>query len=318
MTYLDMAKAVLLDSTTPLRLGEIWNRALQQGFNTKLDNALSPSKQALSQALHSRIRREAYGIFALQTSPTLFGITGRHKECIPDDFDETEEAEAKDTQDTYRERDLHPIFTRLASDKLNVLCKTIYHEESKKKGRIKNKWLHPDIMGVKFFDLGNEKIMPETLDLFDTLAYKRAELYSFELKVSVNATNVRNAYFQAVSNSSWANYGYLAVFESIDDMELDELTGLNARFDIGVIHIDIESAKWEILIPAKKKEELDFSMINKLCSLNRGFQQCIAQITQDTKCADKSHIKQGYEYMSDTELKAYIQEKQLDIKGFPF
>ena len=38
---------------------------------------------------------------------------------------------------------------------------------------------------------------------------KRTKLWSFEAKLLINRSNVRECFFQAVSNSSWANFGYL-------------------------------------------------------------------------------------------------------------
>lgn len=44
--------------------------------------------------------------------------------------------------------------------------------------------------------------------------------------------------FQAVSNSSWANEGYLVVLQEIDSEVLSELRRLNQSFGIGVIKLE--------------------------------------------------------------------------------
>lgn len=40
---------------------------------------------------------------------------------------------------------------------------------------------------------------------------KVAQFFSFELKLKIDKSNLTECYFQAVSNSSWANFGYLVV-----------------------------------------------------------------------------------------------------------
>ena len=52
--------------------------------------------------------------------------------------------------------------------------------------------------------------------------------------------NYREFFFQAVSNSSWANEGYLVAAEIIQDDELlSELECLSIAFGIGIIQLDI-------------------------------------------------------------------------------
>lgn len=56
-------------------------------------------------------------------------------------------------------------------------------------------------------------------------------------------SNLKECYFQAVSNSSFANEGYLVVFEEFDDEILEELIRLNASFGIGVIKLESSTAE---------------------------------------------------------------------------
>lgn len=57
----------------------------------------------------------------------------------------------------------------------------------------KNKWLHPDIVGVHFpFDSYTDN----TLKLFDVLKVNPYKLYSFEMKISLGLSNLRECYFQ--------------------------------------------------------------------------------------------------------------------------
>lgn len=80
------------------------------------------------------------------------------------------------------------------------------------------------------------------------------------MKISVNLTNLRECYFQAVSNSSWAHEGYLVALNISEEPEMmDELRRLNNAFGIGVIRLEAEHfMQSEILFSAKEKESLDW------------------------------------------------------------
>ena len=63
-------------------------------------------------------------------------------------------------------------------------------------------------------------------------------LWSFEVKRQLNRSNVRECFFQAVSNSSWAHFGYLVATEINEDKQRSvekELQMLCALHGIGVI-----------------------------------------------------------------------------------
>lgn len=126
---------------------------------------------------------------------------------------------------------------------------------------------------------------------------------------------MKKIYFQAVSNSSWANYGYLAVFNPIDDFVKDELRKLNARFGIGVINFGIpteneEKEEWEILFPAKRREDIDISMLDELVELNPGFKELIESIVAG---ANDSNEHNGYDkYLEhEEEVQDHIQTHKI-------
>ncbi len=66
-----------------------------------------------------------------------------------------------------------------------------------------------------------------------------------------------------MSNSTWANEGYLVVFEEIKDKVLGELRRLNQSFGIGVIKLESEISNSKILLPAKERE-IDIPTLNML------------------------------------------------------
>lgn len=79
-----------------------------------------------------------------------------------------------------------------------------------RKGKSGNKWLHPDLVGLEDIGAPWEHTVKECIAYYGD---KRTRLWSFEVKKTVNMSNVREAFFQAVSNSSWANLGYLVAMK---------------------------------------------------------------------------------------------------------
>ncbi|BBI22981.1 hypothetical protein HPATCC43504_01046 [Helicobacter pylori] len=169
------------------------------------------------------------------------------------------------------ERDLHPFLTYMAINNENLKCytKTIFHEESSKSPKGMDRWLYPDMVGVRFLhaEWSNENLIAFSKK-FDTLPVK---LVSFELKKEISVHNCRECYFQAISNSS--NEGYL-VGRHIDTHNpqlMDLLKRLHASFGIGVIDLRTDEDKSAILLNAKYKEKIDYTVALELSAKNEKF-----------------------------------------------
>ncbi len=127
------------------------------------------------------------------------------------------------------------------------------------------------MVGVRFLhaELSNENLIAFSKK-FDTLPVK---LVSFELKKEISVNNCRECYFQAISNSSWANEGYL-VGRHIDTHNpqlMDLLKRLHASFGIGVIDLRTDEDKSVILLNAKYKEKIDYTVALELSAKNEKF-----------------------------------------------
>jgi uncharacterized protein len=120
---------------------------------------------------------------------------------------------------------------------------------------------------------------PEIKDCVSVTADRKTRLWSFEVKKLVNRANVREAYFQAVSNPSWANYGYLVAAEIQGaGKELRILAGLHG---IGLIKLNAESpAESEITIPARERLDVDWNAANRLAEENSDFLKCTKLVRQ--------------------------------------
>ena len=174
------------------------------------------------------------------------------------------------------EHDLYPMLAAYLVAEHTVYAGRIDEKRSSNKaGSGANEWLHPDIVGLE--DLSCDWTR-ELRDCVGVLAERRARLWSFEVKLLLNRSNVRKSYFQAVSNSSWAHFGYL-VAASVGDDAIKELRMLAATHGIGVIQLDTETpTDSEILVPARERPEVDWDMCNRLTQENRDFVDYIGRV----------------------------------------
>lgn len=170
----------------------------------------------------------------------------------------------------FNERDLHKLLSSYLKNK-NIYSKTILHEESKNSKDDHQKWIHPDMIGIEFLNLTSNvnKAFMKILNKSDTF-----KLTSYEIKKEINTDyELKKYFFQAVSNSSWANYGYLVALEISDNLK-DEIKRLSESFGIGVIELKANPYESKVLFQAKSKE-LDFKTIDKLCKVNLKFESFI-------------------------------------------
>jgi hypothetical protein len=189
-----------------------------------------------------------------------------------------------DKNKTYNERDLHKLLSSYLKN-TGIYSKTVFHEQSN--GKDNNQiWTHPDMVGIKFLNLQTKASQNflKSINRVDTF-----KLSSYELKKEINNdSDLKKAFFQAVSNSSWANFGYLVAFEFSDSL-LEEMERLNQSFGIGVIELNSNPYQSKVLFPAKIRS-LDFKTIDKLCKINKEFEKFIEQ-TEKLMTAEDRYYK---------------------------
>ncbi len=180
---------------------------------------------------------------------------------------------------SYTEHDLYPKLIEFLWYELNIFCKRIDEKRSKNShGLGGNRWLYPDIVGLE--DLSKDW-HPEIKNCVQQVADRKTKIWSFEVKKLINRSNVREVYFQAVSNSSWANFAYLAAAEIQGTETIKELRILSGLHGIGLIEIDVESpADSQIIIPARERTDVDWNAANRLAQENCHFMDCIKLIRQ--------------------------------------
>lgn len=213
----------------------------------------------------------------------------------------------------YNERDLHPVLVKFADTFYHfrgAKLKTIYHENSNKNKKGYNKWIHPDLVGVYFSF--NDKIREYekvVIEFQNDFAITATKLFSFEMKIKLDFSNLREAYFQAVSNSSWANEGYLVTLE-LDNDVIEEVRRLANFFGIGLIKLEPENIESsQIIVMATSKKELDIDAMDRLASENKDFNNFLQNIIDDKKI---KKVNSRYDkVLNEIEFEDYLRAKGL-------
>ncbi len=177
------------------------------------------------------------------------------------------------------EHAMYPLLSLYLWEEFGVYSKRIDEKRSSnKRGPNGNRWLYPDLVGME--DLGADWHQ-EVRDCVNQYSDKRTKLWSFEVKLLINRSNVRECFFQSVSNSSWSNFGYLVAAEIEGQDTLKELRMLFAAHGIGLIKLDADNpAESQVLIPARERDEIDWDMANRLATENRDFLDYVKLVKQ--------------------------------------
>ncbi|EAH6260617.1 HrgA protein [Campylobacter upsaliensis] len=305
ITYKELIVEVLKEAKKPLSVSEIWEKACEMG----LEKRLSSIGQTPTQTLWNRFFVNRDDFIKATQKPITFWLRSRQNELINLNLSEEKEVRLEKTK--FNERDLHPLLVKFLYENLDfrLNSKTIYHEKSKKSESGKDKWNYPDIVGVYF---PYDDYQNETLGLLESLKLNNYKIFSFELKININFSNLKESYFQAVSNSSWANEGYLVVLKELDSEVLSELRRLNQSFGIGVIQLDgSEISNSKIVLSAKEKA-LDMQTIDMLVDKNEDFKKFINDINQQIRAGKDAKIQAEFDRVkSDEEMAKYLKEKHI-------
>lgn len=277
MILKELVVKVLLEASIPMTSEEIWDYVLKKQYNSLVNvNGKTPWNTIAAQ-IYVDMRDNPISRFKkIGRRPTRFFLNDLNEKT---EFIEQSLVEKKYIKvvSQYNERDLHKILTYYTYNYMRIHTKTIFHEKSKKKDKGANEWLHPDLVGF-YFPLKDWS--KQVLELSNNTGSTPIRLYSFEMKKELDFSNIRAAFFQTVSNSSWANESYLVAANISEEPDfLDELKRLCAAFGIGIIKLDVnEPDDCNIVFPAKFKFELDWDTLNKLIEENPDFKEFITDI----------------------------------------
>ncbi|MFT2644950.1 HrgA protein [Helicobacter pylori] len=260
----------------PIKVTEVYDKAkelFEKGeIESMFDYGGNTPDQSVSASIYTALNKgEELPFLKAQENPILIALKSAAKEPVSN----AQKSSAPSTPGVKiaHERNLHSFLTYMAFFNENLKCytKTIFHEGSLKSPKGIDRWLYPDMVGVRFLhaELSNENLIAFSKK-FDTLPVK---LVSFELKKEISVNNCRECYFQAISNSSWANEGYLVGhhINTHNPQLMDLLKRLHASFGIGVIDLRTDEDKSTILLNAKYKEKIDYTVASELSEKNEEF-----------------------------------------------
>ncbi len=299
LTGLQLSKKILLETKVPMNPDEMWAYALEKGYDRETSVRGKTPARTLGAQIYTNIQNHEDSDFVkVSVHPQKFGLRSIDYGSAPLPTKE-QKADPK-ASDKLLERELHPFLVAFinSDSHFHSHTRTIYHENSSKSTKNAEKWMHPDLVSVRFpfDDLSDQSITLAKNAGIDTIV-----IFSFEMKREINGGNVRECYFQAVSNSSWANEGYL-VAPKITTEALEQLGRLNSSFGIGVIRLDVEDVhQSEILLPSRDND-LDIGMINDLSSINPDFADFITTINDSMQVGH--FVKGKYDpVLGDDQLK---------------
>jgi hypothetical protein len=300
MTFLELAKKVLEEIGEPLSSEEIWKIAQEKGYDKEIGSKGKTPWATLGALLYSGTKKDNPDspFVRIGVRPTKFYLKGKELKSLENSTPAEPPITQKGDFDLL-EKHLHGYLTYYAFHYLRCYTKSIAHSKSPKKAF--SEWLHPDMVGCDYSPL--EDWSREVYELSLATGNITIRLLSFEIKRELNFGNLRESFFQTVSNSSWANESYLVAAEISEENEFrNELSRLSTSFGIGIIKLNIEDPdSSEIVFPAKYRETLDWETINKL-AMNPDFKEFIDRVKIDLS-SKKPHKSEYNKVPSIEELK---------------
>lgn len=313
ITFLDLAKQILEQNRRPMTAPAIWQFAADHGLDKLLQSSGKTPDASLGARLFVDVQKPNSEFIKVGARPASFYLKALSTEgSLP--VSSIEPSETRLTRRTeIIERDLHPLLVWFADNTWAAHCRTIFHEKSTKKSEKQNQWIHPDIVG---FSLTTQDWSPEVVQLAQGTGDLGARLYSFEMKVAISFSTLREYFFQAVSNSSWAHEGYLVAVEIDDDPEFrSELTRLSQSFGIGVIQLDLtEPLDSAVLLPAAERSEIDWRTIDRVAAVNSDFREFIGAVLKSVKI-NQPAITGFDRQLADDEMVDYLKKTTAKTRG---
>lgn len=195
-----------------------------------------------------------------------------------DDVDDEEVVVEVISTDSLSEHDLYPILIEYLKSEHKLYCQRIDERRSKNsRGSGGNQWLHPDIVAMQPLDKEWNDLVRSCVQQGDGQSVR---LWSFEVKKVITGSNIRKSFFQAVSNSSWANEGYLVATSISNSVVEQELRMLSALHGIGVILLNPENpSESDMTLPARARAEVDWQSVNRIVVENEDFKDYIELVS---------------------------------------
>ncbi|MFC0819680.1 hypothetical protein [Moraxella marmotae] len=293
LSFVQLAVLAMKMADEPMTAAELWEFVLQNNLHHRLNSYNAQTQSFIGKTpkvtFAAKIGRHKDIFTAIpNTKPKQYILKNLNHNAIIDLPSEPTAAELLIDKNTmtpkkvgYHERELHPVLSHFLkhNEYFRAYSKTIFHEESFKGVRGEDKWLYPDMVAVNFKYANYQK--NNVLNFIKKFDKPPIAIFSFEIKKELNFSNYKESFFQAVSNSSWANEGYLVAVEiKRDNQFIEALQKLSQSFGIGIVELNLQNIhQSKILSPAKFKENLDYSVLDELANKNPNFAQFLKTIT---------------------------------------
>ncbi|WP_418001187.1 hypothetical protein [Moraxella oculi] len=314
LCFVELAVLAMTIANRPMTTAQLWQFVLQNNLHHQLK-----SFDVSSQQFKGKTPKASFGA-AIVTNKERFQEVPNTKPkqyILKNANISNDECECQNSIDknaimiktsskkaNFHERDLHSLLAYFLKndDYFEAYSKTIFHEESQKGIRGEDKWLYPDMVAVNFeyANYGKNNVL-QFIEKFDI---KPIKIFSFEIKKELNFSTYKESFFQAVSNSSWANEGYLvALMIDNNSQFIEALQKLSQSFGIGIIELNLNHvSQSKIISPAKYKEKMDYSVVNELASKNPNFKDFLKTVADFDLSNIKRFLGEFDAVLSDDEI----------------
>ena len=286
-----------------------------------LDSEYGPIKPSLSQALGNfgivPFNKNKDNVFASDNNEIDIEDAEDVSSTMPENRVLLAEENGFEISQIISDEDTHKLLVSCEEDLFPILSNFIrvnhnFNGYTKFMTQPENNWDQPRIVA-----LGGDICNDSNHELFNEFAGTSQQdllkIFSFNVKIEITLDNMRESFFQTVSNSNWSNEGYLAL-SSIEEQNnrliRDELKRLSALYGIGVILLDTETpGNSEIISLSEARHKIDLNFVNKLISnsTNNEFRDFIANINE---------IKKSGQFNKDffDNIEANTEIKKINLK----
>ncbi len=177
---IEIVQSVLEAIKEPIKVTEIYHKAqelFEKGeIESMFDYGGNTPGSSVSAAIYTALNKgEDLPFLKVQEKPVLIALKSAANEPVLN-IEKPGVSSVKIAHNKImHERDLHPFLAYMAFHNENLKCytKTIFHEESLKSPKGMDRWLYPDMVGVRFLhaELSNENLIAFSKK-FDTLPVK--------------------------------------------------------------------------------------------------------------------------------------------------
>ncbi len=147
-----IVQSVLEAIKEPIKVTEIYHKAKELFEKGEIENMFdyggNTPNQSVSTSIYTALSKgEELPFWKAQEKPVLIASKSTAKELVSN-----AQKSSVPSVKIAHERDLHPFLTYMACHNENLKCytKTIFHEGSSKSPKGMDRWLYPDMVGVRF------------------------------------------------------------------------------------------------------------------------------------------------------------------------